>query len=261
MSARILPALLAASLCAASAAHAQKGTKENVDKVAPPSGAEVGKAIDAMAASCSKALELHTEIAAATDKLKSAQASRAKSGAEVKKRMRAVSASQAKVARASKKPGGDAAAMVEAAKGDYEAALAESKTYEVETKNIQELEDQLLKLVARADQASSSCSEYEDVVQAAARHAKRAVSSAKRDAAKARHLSAVREEKALLAAREKQSKELAKMKEDTDKTRATLEAMKEQATKASTTAPADKGTANKDPKKGGSTQDAKVAKP
>src|SRR5690349_21267830 len=55
----------------------------------PPTGAEVGTAIDAMGTTCGKALELSTQIEAAVAKRKTSLATRAKSGAELKKKLRA----------------------------------------------------------------------------------------------------------------------------------------------------------------------------
>jgi hypothetical protein len=197
----------------------------------PPTGGEVGTAIDAMAGSCSKALALHTEIAAAAAKVKASNATRQKSNAEMKKRMRAVISAKAKVARAAKKAGSDAAPMADTAKADYEAALAESKTYEVETQNVQATEDQLVQLVAQAEEASAACTKYEEVVRAAAAHAKRAVAEAKKHAAKARQIAAVKAEKARAAARAQQAKELAAAKTETEAARTTLEEVKAEAAK------------------------------
>lgn len=216
----------------------------------PPTGGEVGTAIDAMASSCSKALALHTEIAASAAKVKASNATRQKSNAEMKKRMRAVISAKAKVARAAKKAGTDAAPMADTAKADYEAALAEGKTYEIETQNVQATEDQLIRLVAQAEEASTACTKYEEIVRAAAAHAKRAVTEAKKHAAKARQLAAVKAEKALAAARAQQAKELAAAKTETETARTTLEeiraeAAKQPATPATPATPASGAAAKK----------------
>jgi hypothetical protein len=195
----------------------------------PPTGAEVGQAVDAMAGSCTKALQLHTEIAALAGKVKASKAARQKSNAEMKKKLRAVKATHGKVTRASKKPGTEAATMVEAARTDYESALAESKTFEVETQTVQASEDQLLKLVTLAEEASTACSKYEETVRAAAAHAKKAVADAKRNAAKARTMAAIRQEKALAAERAKQAKELEAVKRETEGARTAFETMKGEA--------------------------------
>ena len=197
----------------------------------PPTGAEVGQAIDAMTASCSKALELHTEIAATAERRKVSVATRAKSNAELKKKLRAVLAAQKKVERVSKKPGTDAAAVAETAKTDYEAALAESKTVEVETQTAQAAEDQLLKLVTSAEEASASCAKYEAAIQLAATHARKAVVEAKKHAAKARALAALKAVKALEAARAQQAKELVALKTETESARTAFETLKADAAK------------------------------
>lgn len=197
----------------------------------PPSSAEVGQAIDAMASSCSTALELHGEIAATADKLKAAQAARAKSSADMKKKVAAVNAAQAKVKAASKKPGADAAALVEAAKADYEGALADGKTYEAETEALRVLEGQLLKLVAQAEEASTACETYEATVKAAAAHAKKSLSDAKDHARKARQLASLPSEKALETKQAQYAKDLDKLKAEADKARAAYEAMKAEAAK------------------------------
>jgi len=197
----------------------------------PPTSNEVGTAIDAMASSCSQALTLHTEIAAAAAKIKASKATRQKSGLEMKKRMRAVLNAKGKVARAAKKAGSNAAVMADTALADYEAALAEGKTYEVETQNIQATEDQLVRLVTQAEQASGACTQYEAVVRAAATHAKRAVTEAKKHAARARQMAAVRAEKALAAARAQQAKELATAKAQADAAHAAYQEIKAEAAK------------------------------
>lgn len=195
----------------------------------PPTGAQVGQAIDAMAGSCAKALQLHTDIAALAGKVKASKAARQKSNAEMKKKLRAVKATHGKVTRASKKPGTDAATMVEAARTDYESALAESKTFEVETQTVQSSEDQLVTLVKAAEEASVACTQYEETVRAAAAHAKKAVQEAKRNAAKARTMAAIRQEKALVAERAKQAKELEAVKLETEGARTAFETMKGEA--------------------------------
>jgi hypothetical protein len=240
MNFRPLLALTVAALLTASSAYAQTATptaapvkpaKPVTPPPPPPTGAEVGKAIDAMVSSCAKALELQTEIAASAARRKTAQASRTKSNAELKKKLRAVKLAKKKVEGASKKPGANAAPMADAAKADYEAALAESKTVEVETQSMQAAEDQLLKLVTSAEEASASCAKYEEAVRTAATVARKAVQNAKRNAAKARALAALRAGKALEAARAQQTKELVAIKTDTETARTELEALKAEAAK------------------------------
>jgi hypothetical protein len=195
----------------------------------PPTGAEVGQAIDAMASSCAKALQLHTDIAALAGKVKASKAARIKSNGEMKKKLRAMKAARFKVKQAAKKPGSDAATIVETARTEYDSALAEGKTFEVETQALQASEDQLITLVKAADEASTACTKYEETVRAAAMHARKAVSEAKRSAMKARMMAAVQQEKALAAARAKQAKELEALKVETEGARTELEAMKGEA--------------------------------
>lgn len=195
----------------------------------PPTGAEVGQAIDAMAGSCAKALQLQTEIAALAGKVKASKAARLKSHGEMKKKLRAMKAARFKVKMAAKKPGSDAATMVETARTEYESALAEGKTFEVETQAAQASEDQLINLVRSAEEASTACTKYEETVRAAAAHAKKAVAEAKRNALKARTMAEVQQEKALAAARAKQAKELEALKVESEAARAELEAMKGEA--------------------------------
>lgn len=217
---------------AAKAAGASAAPHAPAKTAAPaPSSAEVAKAIDAMASSCGKALELQTEIQAASDRRKAAQTARTKSNAEVKKKLRAVTAAEKRVALASKRPGTNAAELAGAAKADYEAALAESKTVEVETQNMQAAEDQLVKLVDEAQQASESCAKYEEAIRLAAAHAKKAVADARRHAQKARAMAAMRAAKALEAARAQQTKELAALKSGTESARTSFEALKAEAAK------------------------------
>jgi hypothetical protein len=197
----------------------------------PPTGAEVGRAVDAMSATCGKALALSEQIEAAVARRKASETTRQKSNVELKKKLRAVLAAQKKVERASKKAGNDAAPMAEAARIEYEAALAQGKTVEVETQNAQAAQDELAKLVAAAQEASTSCSSYEASIRAAATEARKAVAAAKRDAAKARALAGVPAPKALEAARVKQAKELEVNKTSTEGARAALEAMKAEAAK------------------------------
>jgi len=197
----------------------------------PPSGAEVEQAVDAMASSCSKALALHTDISALAAKIKASKAARTKSSGEMKKKLRAVKASHGKVTRAAKKPGTDAATIVETARVDYEGALAESKTFEVETQTIALAEDQLIVLVRTAEGASEACTKYEATVRAAALAAKKAVTEAKRHAAKARQIAAVRQDKALAADRAKHAKDIEAVKLETESARTAFETMKSEAAK------------------------------
>jgi colicin import membrane protein len=228
MTARALLILFAVALLAAPLAHAEEAKAKPAAPV-PPSGAEVGQAVDAMASSCSKALALQTEISTLATKVKASKAARTKSNGEMKKKLRAVKASRGKVMRAAKKPGTDAAALAETARAEYESALAESKTFEVETQAIQSTEDQLISLVKAAEEASSACTTYEATVRAAALQARKAVTEAKRHAAKARQMAAVRQEKALAADRARLAKELAAAKLETESARTELETMKSEA--------------------------------
>jgi hypothetical protein len=250
MTARLLLTLFALALLVAPLARAEDAVKkpEQAAKPAappPPSGAEVGQAIDAMASSCAKALALHTDIAAHAAKVKASKAARIKSNAEMKKKLRAVKASHGKVTRAAKRPGTDAAAMVETARADYESALAESKTFEVETQAIQSTEDQLIALVRAAEEATTACTKYEELVRASAVHAKKAVTEAKRHAARARAMAAIRQEKALAAERAKQAKDLEAVKLETEGARTAFETMKGEAAKQPAPAPAAAADAKK----------------
>lgn len=208
-----------------------KGAATTKPVAPPPSGAEVGQAVDAMASSCGRALALHTDISALAAKLKAAKTARTKSNGEMKKKLRAVKASQGKVTRASKKPGSDAAALVETARADYESALAESKTFEVETQTIATTEDQLTVLVRTAEGAAEACTKYEATIRAAALAAKKAVTEAKKHAAKARLIGGVRPGKALLSDRAKHAKDIEAVKLETERARAAFEAMKGEAAK------------------------------
>jgi len=228
MTARALLMLFALALLVSPVAHAED-VKAKPVAPPPPSGAEVGQAVDAMASSCSKALALQTEISTLATKVKTSKAARIKSNGEMKKKLRAVKASHGKVTRAAKKPGTDAAALAETARTDYESALAESKTFEVETQAIQSTEDQLIALVKAAEEASTACTTYEATVRAAATQARKAVTEAKRHAAKARQMAAVRQEKALAADRAKLAKDLAAAKLETESARTELETMKSEA--------------------------------
>lgn len=251
MTVRFLPVLFALALLVAPEAHAQSAVSQHQAPAAkppappPPTGAEVAQAVDAMASSCSKALALHTEISALATKVKASRAARTKSNGEMKKKLRAVKASHGKVTRAAKKPGTDAAATVETARADYESALAESKTFEVETQTIQSSEDQLIKLVASAQEASTACTTYEETVRAAATLAKKAVADAKRNAAKARQMAAIRQEKALAADRAKQAKDLEAVKLETESARTELETMRGEAATQPAPSAAAPGAANK----------------
>jgi hypothetical protein len=235
MIARSSIALFVLALLCAPAVLAEDAVKKTTNAPAkpvappPPTGAEVGQAVDAMAGSCAKALQLHTDIAALAGKVKASKTARQKSNAEMKKKLRAVKAAQGKVTRAAKKPGTDAATMVEAARADYESALAESKTFEVESQTLQSSEDQLVTLVTSAEEASAACTKYEETVRAAAAHARKAVADAKRNAAKARTMAAIRLEKALAAERAKQTKELEAVKLETEGARTAFETMKGEA--------------------------------
>jgi hypothetical protein len=197
----------------------------------PATGAEVGKAVDAMSATCGKAQTLSAQIEAAVARRKAADAARTKSNAELKKKLNAVLAAQKKVERASKKPGSDAAGMADAARVEYEAALAQSKTVEVETQNLQMAQNELASLVTAAQEAASSCASNEAAIRKAAADARKAVDAAKRDAAKARALAGVPEPKALEAARARLAKELEATRTSTESARAALEAMKAEAVK------------------------------
>jgi colicin import membrane protein len=276
MTARALLTLFALALLVSPLAHAEDAVKkhqESKDPAAlkpagvqttsapakpvappPPSGAQVGQAIDAMASSCSKALTLQTEISALAAKVKASKAARTKSNGEMKKKLRAVKASHGKVTRAAKKPGTDAAAMVETARADYESALAESKTFEVETQAMVSAEDQLISLVKAAEESSTACTQYEELVRASALHAKKAVAEAKRNAAKARQMAAIRQEKALAAERAKQAKDLEAVKLETESARTAFETMKTEAASqpapgavAEAKKPANAATPAKDP--------------
>jgi hypothetical protein len=199
--------------------------------VPPPTGAEVGTAVDAMGSTCSRALALSTQIEAAVARRKTSMGARMKSNLELKKKLRAVLDAQKKVERASKKPGTDAPALAEAARAEYEAALAQSKTVEVETQNVQGAQDELAKLVTAADEASVSCASYEAAIRRAATEAHKAVEEAKRGAAKAHALAAVPAPKALEATRALQAKELEANRTSTEGARTALEAMKAEAAK------------------------------
>jgi len=228
----LLPAALIALGLATAPIAAQAQPKSAAGKpvsTPPPTGTEVGAAVDAMSATCGKASALSAQIKGTVARHKTSDAARMKSNLELKKKLNAVLAAQKQVERASKKAGSDATALADAARADYEAALAQAKTVEVETQAAQTAQDDLAKLVTEAEQASTSCSNYEATIRRAAAEARKAVTSAKLDAAKGRALARVPPPKALEASRGRQAKELEANKIATEGARTALEAMKAQA--------------------------------